>query len=192
MGTQNVELKPPEQIMSFFFNSFFVSAFSFVAELLITIKSNKLIQGGIMLKTDLNNLDLNEFIARDNPGQRCKATFPMFAAHGTKDSATVYFEIDSGEELGMHTDSAEELLLIIEGSIEAIVGDEKGEASEGTLLLVPKMAPHNFRNIGDGKAKVLGFFGGANNIVATFENTWLPTESNVVDTSKLIEETEKV
>lgn len=45
------------------------------------------------------------------------------------------------------------------------------------------MVPHNFKNIGNDKVKVLGFFGGANNIVATFENTWLPLESNMVDTS---------
>lgn len=139
-----------------------------------------------MLNVDLNKLELNEFIAKNHPGQRCKATFPLFAAHGSQDSATVYFELDPGEELGSHTDSAEEVLLIIEGSIEATVGEEKGEAEKGNLLLVPKMVPHNFKNIGNTKAKVLGFFGGANNIVATFDNVWLPTESNMVDTSLLV------
>jgi quercetin dioxygenase-like cupin family protein len=138
-----------------------------------------------MLKVDLNKLELTEFVARDKAGQRCKATFPILGAHGTKESAMVYFEIDPGEELGTHTDSAEEILLIVAGEVEAEVGDEKTEASEGNLLLVPKMVPHNFRNIGKSKAKVLGFFGGANNIVATFDNVWLPTESNMVDTAAL-------
>jgi quercetin dioxygenase-like cupin family protein len=141
-----------------------------------------------MLKVDLNKLELNEFAAKNNNVQRCKATFPMFAAHGTKESATVYFELNPGDELGTHTDSAEELLLIMEGSVEAMVGNAKTEASQGNLLLVPKMIPHNFKNTGNRKAKVLGFFGGANNIVATFENVWLPTESNIVDTSLMIQE----
>lgn len=139
-----------------------------------------------MLKIDLNNLELNEFVAKNNPGQRCKATFPLFAPHGTKECATVYFELEPGDELGTHTDSAEEILLIIEGSVHVTVDEEKGEASSGSLLLVPKLAPHNLKNIGNTKAKVLGFFGGANNIVATFDNIWLPTESNMVDTSLLI------
>ncbi len=139
-----------------------------------------------MLKVDLNNLELSEFVAKNNPGQRCKATFPLFAPHGTKESATVYFELEPGEELGSHTDSAEEILLIIEGSVHVTVDEEKGEASSGNLLLVPKLAPHNLKNIGNTKAKVLGFFGGANNIVATFDNIWLPTESNMVDTSALV------
>jgi quercetin dioxygenase-like cupin family protein len=138
-----------------------------------------------MLKVDLNKLELNEFIAKDNPGQRCKATFPILGAHGSKESAMVYFELDPGEELGTHTDSAEEILLVMEGKVEVSVGKEKDEASGGGLLLVPKMVPHNFRNIGTAKAKVLGFFGGANNIVATFDNIWLPVESNTVDTAAM-------
>lgn len=138
-----------------------------------------------MITTDLNKLELTEFVARENPGQRCRATFPLLGAHGTKDSATVYFELDPGEELGTHTDSAEELLIILEGDIEATVGTEKATISRHQLVVVPKMAPHNFRNVGKGKARVLGFFGGANNIVATFDQTWWPTGSNRVDTAAM-------
>jgi quercetin dioxygenase-like cupin family protein len=141
-----------------------------------------------MLKVDLNKLELNEFIAKDNPGQRSKATFPILGAHGSKESAVVYFELDPGEELGTHTDSAEEILLIMEGEIEASVNGEKADASSGNLILVPKMLPHNLKNSGKSKAKVLGFFGGANNIVATFDNIWLPNESNMVDTAAMTAE----
>jgi quercetin dioxygenase-like cupin family protein len=136
-----------------------------------------------MTKINLNNLELNEFVAKDNPGQRCKATFPLLGAHGSKDSAAVFVQLDPNEELGRHTDSAEELLLVLEGTIEAEVGFQKSVATKGEMLLVPKMVPHNFRNIGKSEARVLGFFGGANNIVATFDHVWLPTESNIVDTS---------
>jgi quercetin dioxygenase-like cupin family protein len=136
-----------------------------------------------MITTDLNSIELTEFIAKSNPGQRCKATFPLIGAHGTVDSATVYFELDPNERLGTHTDSAEELLFIIEGKVEVTVGEEKGEISKGQLAVVPKMIPHDLKNVGDGPAKILGFFGGANNIVATFDEVWLPTESNMVDTS---------
>lgn len=138
-----------------------------------------------MIKVNLNDIVLNEFIAKKNPGQRCKATFPLFGAHGSRDSATVLVELDPQEELGTHTDSAEELLLVLEGTIEAEINGERTIASKGELILVPKMMPHNFRNTGHEKARVLGFFGGANNIVATFDNTWWPTESNIVDTAQL-------
>lgn len=134
---------------------------------------------------NLNTLELSEFTGIENPRQHAKATFPLFARHGTQRSATVYFEIDPGDNLGRHTDSAEEILLILDGEIEAEVGEEKGMLTKGSLVLVPEMIPHDFKNVGSEKAKVLGFFGGSNNIVATFEQAWLPARSSVVDTSKI-------
>ena len=138
-----------------------------------------------MITADLNSIELTEFTAKSNPGQRCKATFPLLAAHGTTDSAAVYIELAPGDELGRHTDSAEETLLVLEGEVEATVGDENGKLAKGQLAVVPRMVPHNLKNVGQGTAKVLGFFGGANNIVATFDEVWLPTNSNMVDTSQM-------
>jgi quercetin dioxygenase-like cupin family protein len=138
-----------------------------------------------MEKVNLNTLELTEFTGKHNPEQHCRATFPMFGANGTQSTATVYFELEPGDILGRHTDSAEELLLILEGSVEAQIGDEKGRLEQGEIALVPKMVPHNLRNTGDVKAKVLGMFGGANHIIATFDQTWLPVDSNMVDTSKM-------
>lgn len=139
----------------------------------------------MITQVNINELELNEFTAQGDPTQRCKATFPMFAAHGTRDTATVYFELDPGEKLGSHTDSAEELLFIIEGTAEVIIGGMKKEATAGSIALVPKLVPHDLRNAGAGKLRVLGFFGGSNNIVATFEKTWNPVNSNMVDTSQM-------
>lgn len=138
-----------------------------------------------MKTVNINNIELTEFTGKDDPGQHCYSTFPMLGAHGTKETATVYFELDPGDELGRHTDSAEELLIILEGDLEAEVGGETATVSKGDIALVPKMVPHNMVNNGSSKAKVLGVFGGANNIVATFEKTWLPVDTNVVDTAKL-------
>lgn len=138
-----------------------------------------------MTTVNLNEVTLNEFIGKHKVLQHCKATFPMFRINGTKNSATVYFEIEPGDNLGMHTDSAEELLLILEGEGDVIIGNEKVRATERTLALVPVLVPHDIINSGSKKLKVLGFFGGASDIIATFEHTWLPTESNVVDTSQV-------
>ncbi len=138
-----------------------------------------------MIKVNLNKLDLTEFSAKDGGPEHCHATFPLFGAHGTKSTATVYFELQPGDALGRHTDSEEELLLVLEGEVEAEVGGEKAPLAQGEIALVPKMVPHNLVNKGNGTARVLGFFGGANHIIATFEKTWLPIEGNMVDTSQL-------
>ena len=138
-----------------------------------------------MTTVNVTEIELNEFVGKEDKNQHCKATFPLIGAHGSKKLATVYFELEPGDHLGRHTDSAEELLVILDGTVEALVGTEKQKAEKGALVLVPEMVPHDLKNIGATTAKVLGVFGGANNIVATFDNEMLPTESNVVDTSLL-------
>jgi len=140
-----------------------------------------------MTTVNLNDLALNEFIAKNDENQHCKATFPLVGAHGSKNLATVYFEIAPGDHLGMHTDSAEELLIILEGTVEATVDGEKKNAEKGSLILIPEMVLHDVKNTGTSVAKVLGVFGGANHIIATFEKQWLPAESNVVNTALLFE-----
>ncbi|WP_114777393.1 cupin domain-containing protein [Botryobacter ruber] len=138
-----------------------------------------------MITADLNTIALTEFTAKSKPGQKCKAAFPLLAVHGTSASAAVYIELAPGNELGRHTDSAEETLLVLEGEVEATVGDESGRLAKGQLAVVPRMVPHNLKNLGQDTARVLGFFGGANNIVATFDEVWLPTNTNTVDTSQM-------
>lgn len=68
-----------------------------------------------LVAVNLQELETTEFIGKEFPKQHCRATFPLVGAHGTQQLATVYFEIAPGDNLGRHTDSAEELLVILEG-----------------------------------------------------------------------------
>lgn len=138
-----------------------------------------------MTTANLNTIELSEFTGKEDQRQHCRATFPLIGAHGSRDLATVYFEIEPGDHLGRHTDSAEELLIVLEGELTATIGEEQSRIAKGSIALVPKMVPHNLHNTGSKKASVLGVFGGANNIVATFDRAWLPTHSNVVDTARM-------
>ena len=74
----------------------------------------------------------------------------------------------------MHQDSAEELLIIVQGTAEARVGDEVGRLETHQVGLVPPMAPHGLRNIGEDVLRVLGTFS-ASTVVSTFEQ---PFEEN--------------
>ena len=138
-----------------------------------------------MTTVNVNEIELNEFVGMIDSKQHCKATFPLIGAHGSKRIATVYFELAPGDNLGRHNDSAEELLIVLDGKVSVQVGTERREAAQGALVLVPETVPHDVKNIGTTTAKVLGVFGGANNIVATFDQAMLPTESNVVDSAML-------
>lgn len=136
-----------------------------------------------MTTVNLNELELNEFTAKEDATQHCQATFPLVGAHGSEKIATVYVELLPGEKLGRHTDSAEELLIVLSGDVEVTVANETSKASRNTIALVPERVPHDIKNVGTEKARILGVFGGANHIVATFDQEWLPTHSKVVDTA---------
>ena len=140
-----------------------------------------------MLTADLNTIDLMEMAAADDPAQQCRVTFPLLGTHGTQETATVYFELEPGKNVGRHTDSAEEVLVVLQGDVRASIGEETVEAGAGSLLVVPAMAPHDVTNIGDETVKVLGVFGGANHIVATFDHGWGPERMEVVGTQAMFE-----
>jgi quercetin dioxygenase-like cupin family protein len=95
-------------------------------------------------------------------------TFPMHEGTGHAGSAVVVFELDPGVTLGSHTDSAEEILLVLQGTAEATVGEETGTLSAGQMALVPASVPHNVRNTGSETLRVVGFFA-ASAILSRFE-----------------------
>jgi quercetin dioxygenase-like cupin family protein len=114
-----------------------------------------------MQVVDLNNAET--FPAE----QGLDVAFPIHSATGASACATVWMEIAPGAAVAEHTDSAEELLYVVEGEVEATIGDEAGTLHAGELALVPAMAPHSLSNNAAGEARVLGFFAGSTN-VATF------------------------
>jgi quercetin dioxygenase-like cupin family protein len=111
-------------------------------------------------------IDLDDFeLMPVRPGLR--VSFPFHSATGTASTATVLFELDPGAELPVHTDSAEELLVVVQGTGEARVGDEVGRIGTHEVALVPPMAPHGLRNIGDDVLRVFGTFS-SSTVVSTF------------------------
>ena len=126
----------------------------------------------------MDSFDLDNYeLIPTAPGLR--VSFPLHSATGTASTATVLFELDPGAELAVHTDSAEELLIIVQGTAEARVGDEVGRLETHQVALVPPMAPHGLRNIGDDVLRVLGTFS-ASTVVSTFEQPFQPDGPNVV------------
>ena len=142
-----------------------------------------------MIAERIEDLELMEVWYENDPTVRSKVNFPFFLGTGTKNTAVVYFEIDPGYRLGTHTDSAEEILLILEGEAEATVGDEQGRVSAGDMAVVPAMVPHALRNVGDETVRVVGFFS-SNVIVSTFDQPMMPFGQRVVGTPPVLAEDE--
>jgi quercetin dioxygenase-like cupin family protein len=126
-----------------------------------------------MYTANLNTLDLLEVWYENDPHMRVKCTVPFSQATGNASSAVVYFEIEPGHYLGTHTDSVEEIVLLLSGTVEASLGDEYGTLTAGEAVLIPAMVPHGIRNVGKEKARCVGFFASAT-LVSTFDQIVMP------------------
>jgi quercetin dioxygenase-like cupin family protein len=126
-----------------------------------------------MFTVQLSELELLEGVYENDPTMRVKVNFPFSAATGTKNTAVVYFEIEPEHRLGTHTDSAEEILLILGGEAEVTVRDEQGRVSVGEMARVPAMVPHSLRNVGDETVRIVGFFS-SSTVMSTFDQPIVP------------------
>ena len=134
-----------------------------------------------MLTVATNKLELIEvWLDSDPQHKRLQVTFPINKWAGSRDSAVVYFEIEPGNRLAPHTDSAEEILYLISGQAEAEVGDERGRLAAGDLAVIPAMAPHSLLNTGEEPLKVIGFFS-ESEIVSSFDEPIQPIGAAVLE-----------
>ena len=116
-----------------------------------------------MLTVNLDAVDPPE----RGPGLR--VAFPISSAEGAAAIATVWMELEPGAVLPEHTDSAEELLFVVEGEVEAFVGAQRRTMHAGELAVVPSLAPHGLRNLSGERARVLGVFASATNVAVFTE-----------------------
>jgi quercetin dioxygenase-like cupin family protein len=135
-----------------------------------------------MVTADLNELELHEGWWESDPDTlRARFSFPMFWATGNASTAVLYVELEPGRGNGRHTDTPEEILLVLEGQVEVELGDEKTVAGAGSLVLIPSMVPHRFENVGATTARIVGFFS-SNTVVAEFEEPVQPLGHTAVGT----------
>jgi quercetin dioxygenase-like cupin family protein len=94
--------------------------------------------------------------ARD-PQVRAKFAL-LVASPQTASSQVVYLEFDPGVNAPRHAHSAEEVLLILEGTAELEAGGLRRVLQEGELGVIPAMVPHSPANAGVGTLRAIAFF----------------------------------
>ena len=124
-------------------------------------------------------LERMSFSQIGDPENVVTATWPVHRETGAASTAVVAFDLAPGMRLPRHTDSAEEILVVLEGEVEATVGEESGRMSPGSVAVIPSLVPHEARNVGNGTARVLGFFS-SNTVVSVFDEAFAQTGGRVV------------
>lgn len=105
-------------------------------------------------------------------------TFPVSTDIAAETLSVVYFTLEPGKQLGVHTDSVEEALLIVAGTVEVAVSNDHDQLAAGQMALIPAMAPHSVQNVGDENAQVVGFFPRPD-VTSTFDEPVMPVDQRV-------------
>jgi quercetin dioxygenase-like cupin family protein len=126
----------------------------------------------------LDESQLVECWSKGDPTARMRCSDALIFSGKADSSSLVHMLLEPGGRVPPHTDSAEEVVLVLEGTVEAHVGDESGTLEAGGMVLIPAMALHSIRNVGGDTARMLGFFSGAE-VTSTFEKPLMPFDMRV-------------
>ena len=129
-----------------------------------------------MITAQLNELELLEAWAEEDSDIRVKFTAPISSASGTASTQVVYFTLEPGTRVGRHTHSAEQTLLVLEGTVELSMGDEQQQFSAGEVAFAPAGMIHEERNVGSETFRGVVFFS-SGAVLHTWEVPLMPIGS---------------
>jgi quercetin dioxygenase-like cupin family protein len=95
-----------------------------------------------MITAKPHELELLKFWLESDPTAGIRINFPIDAQTGAASTAAVNFELAPVQHIGTH--SAEEILFVLEGEAEAVVGGERGRLSKEEMAVVPANAPQTY------------------------------------------------
>jgi len=125
---------------------------------------------------ELQKLDLVEAWSKANPTERVRFTFAINGETGQQQCSVAYAELDAGGAIPRHSDSATEVILVAEGTVEIESDGQVGTYGPGTLLAIPPHAKHRTENSGDSTARLVLYFDSASNVV-TFDDPLMPMDA---------------
>ena len=134
-----------------------------------------------MVSANLNELELHRGTIEHDPAIEAHFAFPLFWATGNASTAVLCVELEPGKGGPRHVDMPEEILLVEQGEVEIEVAGERAVFGPGGLVLVPAMVPHGFRNVGEARARIVGFFS-SNTVVAIADDVVEPIGGRVIGT----------
>ena len=112
--------------------------------------------------------DLSDAWLEGDPSARWRSGSVLGSGTGAAAAGASLLEVDPGCRLPRHTDSAEEVIVVVAGEAEVDVGGERVSASAGDMALVPEKVSHEVRNAGDGVLRFAAVYA-APDVVTTYE-----------------------
>lgn len=124
----------------------------------------------------LGDLELRDAWLASDVAARWRVKLAVSQASGAQACSLVYFELDHGCRLPRHTDSVEEVLVLLEGAAISRIEDRELELAAPCAVTIPAMAVHELRNAGSCVLRAVGFFA-TPSPVSVFEEPVMPAGS---------------
>ncbi len=121
-----------------------------------------------MTAVGFHTVELADAWIEGDDGARWRSGSGLGPSDGTRESGCSLLEVDPGARLPRHTDSAEELVVVVEGEAEVVVDEQPALVAAGGLALVPREVPHEVRNAGDGVLRFAAVYAGTD-VVTRYE-----------------------
>jgi len=93
--------------------------------------------------------------------------------HAADGSASSLLEVPPGCRLARHTDSAEEVIVVLAGCARVTVGEETEEVSAGGVAVIPECVPHEVESFGDEALRFAAIYAGTD-VITTYETEIQP------------------
>ena len=96
---------------------------------------------------------------------------PSTGAHA---SGSSILAVAPGCRLPVHTDSAEEVAVVVAGTAEVVTAEERSTVPSGGLALIPADVPHEVRNVGDEELRFVAVYADTD-VVSHYEQPIQPS-----------------
>jgi quercetin dioxygenase-like cupin family protein len=113
-------------------------------------------------------LDFSEAYVEGDDSARWRSASGHSPSTGSRSSGSSVVEVPPGCGLPRHTDSAEETIVVLAGTAELRIGDERESLPTGGVAVVPEDTPHEVRNPGQELLRFFAVYASAN-VVTRYE-----------------------
>jgi quercetin dioxygenase-like cupin family protein len=129
-----------------------------------------------LFTAQLDQLELFESWTQADPEIASKSAIALSSREGSTSTQVFYLVCEPRKRIGRHVHSAEEVLLVLEGTAEVSVGDERAQLSAGAIALIPAGVPHEPLNVGSDTLRCVAYLSRAA-ALHTWEVPLMPMEN---------------
>ena len=136
-----------------------------------------------MITATLGDHHMDELWPENDPDRKFGAGWALYWATGNTATSALLTVMEPDSKIPMHTDSVEEIILVLEGEIEAwIEGYPPVRLKAGMMAVNPPLVNHTMHNVGTTQSRVVGFMC-SNTVLSEFpEAPLMPPKTQVAGT----------